>query len=98
VVTAYILEAPGELMNVSLDRNLARLVTAKVQSGRYDSPADVVGEALRLLDERDRRRLESLRTEIRRGLKSGRATPLDMTTLKARIRKTAVAQKRRRSG
>jgi len=86
------------VMNVSLDRNLARLVSAKVQSGHYHSPEDVVGEALRLLDERDRQRLETLRKEIRRGLESGRATPLDMTALKARIRKTAAAQKRRRSG
>jgi antitoxin ParD1/3/4 len=85
-------------MNVSLGRNLARLVSAKLQSGRYQSPEDVVGEALRLLDERDRRRLETLRTEIQRGLKSGRATPLDMTAVKARIRRTAAAQKRRRSG
>ena len=85
-------------MNVSLDRNLARLVSTKVQSGRYRSPEDVVGEALRLLDERDGQRLDALRKEIRRGLKSGRPTPLDVTVLKARIRKTAVAQKRRRSG
>jgi antitoxin ParD1/3/4 len=84
-------------MNVSLDRNLARLVSAKVQSGRYHSPEDVIGEALRLLDERDRGRLETLRKDIRRGLKSGPVAPLHMTALKARIRKTAAAQKRRRS-
>jgi antitoxin ParD1/3/4 len=85
-------------MNVSLDKNLARLVSAKVQSGRYQSPEAVVGEALPLLDARDSQRLKVLRKEIRRGLRSGPATPLDVAALKTRIRKTAAAQRRRRSG
>jgi antitoxin ParD1/3/4 len=43
-------------------------------------------EALRLLEERDRLhaiRLEELRAEIRQGLESGEATPLDIQEIKA---------------
>ena len=54
-------------MDVSLDKKLVRLVSAKIDGGRYRSPGDVVGEALRLLDQRDCQGLDSLRKEIRRG-------------------------------
>lgn len=42
-------------MNVSLTPELEQLVQAKVKSGRYLSASEVVREALRLLEERDRR-------------------------------------------
>jgi antitoxin ParD1/3/4 len=41
-------------MAVDLSPELERLLTEKVRSGRYSSTSDVVREALRLLDERDR--------------------------------------------
>lgn len=41
-------------MNVSLTPELEQLVQAKVKSGRYLSASEVVREALRLLEERDR--------------------------------------------
>lgn len=43
-------------MNVPLPRELETLVRAKVASGLYDSPLQVVREALILLEERDRTR------------------------------------------
>lgn len=43
-------------MNVPLPRELEALVRAKIASGLYDSPLQVVREALILLDERDRTR------------------------------------------
>jgi antitoxin ParD1/3/4 len=43
-------------MNVSLTRELDKFVAGKVQSGRYTSASEVVREALRLLEERDRMR------------------------------------------
>ena len=61
-------------MNVSLTRELEKLVNDKVKSGRYLSASEVVRDALRLLEERDRLqelRLEELRKEIRKGLNSG---------------------------
>jgi antitoxin ParD1/3/4 len=43
-------------MNVSLTTELEKFVSAKVESGRYNSAGEVVREALRLLEERDHAR------------------------------------------
>lgn len=54
-------------MSITLTPELQLLIDQKVRSGRFDSPAEVVGEALRLMDEKDQikeRRLEELRGEI----------------------------------
>jgi antitoxin ParD1/3/4 len=58
-------------MNVSLTPELERFIKEKVASGLYNSASEVVREALRLLDDRDRlyqMRLEELREEIRIGI------------------------------
>lgn len=58
-------------MNVSLTPELEQFVHAKVKTGRYLSASEVVREALRLLEERDRLReirLETLRQEIAIGI------------------------------
>ena len=47
-------------MNVSLTPELDKFVASKVQSGRYTSASEVVREALRLLEERDRARSAEL--------------------------------------
>jgi antitoxin ParD1/3/4 len=60
-------------MNVSLTKELEELVNEKVKTGRYLSASEVVREALRLLEERDRireMRLEELRKDVRKGLDS----------------------------
>lgn len=83
-------------MNVSLTPQLEDLVQKKVASGLYGSASEVMREALRLLEERDRvhaLRLEELRTEIRKGLDSGLATPLAMGAIKARGRQRLAAAK-----
>jgi antitoxin ParD1/3/4 len=60
-------------MIVSLTPELEQLVEEKVSSGLYNSPSEVIQEALRLLRERDElkemRRAE-LRREIARGLEA----------------------------
>jgi antitoxin ParD1/3/4 len=43
-------------MNVSLTAELEKFVSAKVDSGRYNSASEVIREALRLLEEHDRAR------------------------------------------
>jgi antitoxin ParD1/3/4 len=43
-------------MNVSLTSELEKFVSAKVESGRYNSASEVVREALRLLEEHDQAR------------------------------------------
>jgi antitoxin ParD1/3/4 len=77
-------------MNISLTPQLEKLVKNKVESGLYGSASEVVREALRLLEERDRRhalRFEELRAEIKKGFQSGEPTPLDVGAVKARGRK-----------
>lgn len=82
-------------MNVSLTPQLEELVKKKVDSGLYGSASEVMREALRLLDERDRihaMRLEELRAEIRKGLDSGEATPLNIEDIKAQGRRRLAAE------
>ncbi|MHC5766897.1 MAG: type II toxin-antitoxin system ParD family antitoxin [Nostoc sp.] len=60
-------------MNVSLTPELEQLVKDKVNSGRYHSVNEVMGEALRLLDERDRvqeKRLAELKAKIQEGIEA----------------------------
>ena len=47
-------------MNVSLTPELEQYVSAKVESGRYNSASEVVREALRLLEEHERARTAQL--------------------------------------
>ncbi len=84
-------------MNISLTPQLEELVKKKVESGRYGSASEVLREALRLLEERDRLyaiRLEALREEIQKGLDSGPATPLDIEEIKSHGRKRLDEQKK----
>ncbi|WP_166144661.1 type II toxin-antitoxin system ParD family antitoxin [Methylosinus sp. RM1] len=63
-------------MNVSLTPELEQLVHQKVQTGRYTSASEVVREALRLMEERDRLeawRKDEIRAQIAAGLESLRA-------------------------
>ena len=49
-------------MNVSLTPKLEQFIRTKVESGRYLSASEVVREALRLLEQKDKR-LEELHVE-----------------------------------
>ena len=67
-------------MNVNLTPELEEMVRQKVASGLYTSAADVIREALRLLEERDRIRVakrDRLRHDIQDGLNSGPAAAWD---------------------
>jgi len=85
-------------MNISLTPQLEALVKNKVESGLYGSASEVMRDALRLLEERDRRqssRIEELRAEIKKGLNSGEPTPLDIGAIKARGRNRLEAQQKK---
>jgi antitoxin ParD1/3/4 len=76
-------------MNVNLTPQLEEMVRAKVSSGLYTSASEVVREALRLMEEQDRLRqvkLDELRSEVRKGLKSGPSEPWDAAALKKKAR------------
>ncbi|MGH7814897.1 MAG: type II toxin-antitoxin system ParD family antitoxin [Candidatus Binataceae bacterium] len=69
-------------MNVSLTVELEKRVAERVASGRYASASEVIREALRLLDERDR--LGQLRRDVWIGLEQldrGRGRPFDNRAL-----------------
>jgi antitoxin ParD1/3/4 len=53
-------QAWSERMNVSLTAELEHFVSAKVESGRYNSASEVVREALRLLEGQDQMRTAKL--------------------------------------
>jgi antitoxin ParD1/3/4 len=58
-------------MNVSLTPELEQLIHKKVETGLYLSASEVVREALRLLEERDRVsavKLDALRKDIQIGI------------------------------
>ena len=85
-------------LNVNLTPHLEEMVRAKVESGLYGSASEVVREALRLMDEQDRVRaakLEQLRSEVRRGLDSGKSQTWDAAKMKraAKARRAARAAK-----
>ena len=76
-------------MNVSVTPDLDRFVRESVGGGRYQSASEVVRDALRLLQDRQRHealKLDAQRAEIQRGIDSGPATMLDMAAVKARAR------------
>ena len=81
-----------QIMNVSLTPQLESYVKQKVTSGMYNSVSEVVREAIRLLEERDRMqamKLEALRSDIQQGLDSlerGESKPLDIEAIKAKGR------------
>jgi antitoxin ParD1/3/4 len=87
-------------MNVSLTRALEDFVNRKVSSGRYGSASEVVREALRLLEDKDRVReaqLGELRAEIAKGLDqldTGAGEPMDVGKIKTRGRQQ-LSRKRR---
>lgn len=82
-------------MNVNLTPQLEEMVRAKVSSGLYTSASEVVREALRLMDEQDRLRqvkLEQLRIEVSKGLKSGPSEPWDAAAVKKKARTRQAAK------
>lgn len=85
-------------MNVSLTPELEKLIHRKVETGLDLSASEVVREALRLLEERDRiqaLRFDEVRQEIQIGIDQadrGEVAPLDVQGTLAKVRS------RRRNG
>jgi antitoxin ParD1/3/4 len=82
-------------MNVSLTPELEKFVSAKVESGRYNSASEVVREALRLLEEHDRARatqLAEFNQELGRRLDSlDRGQRVDPAETRARLKRKSEA-------
>jgi antitoxin ParD1/3/4 len=83
-------------MNINLTPQLEDLVRQKVASGLYTSASEVVREALRLMEEKDRllgAKLDQLRQDIRDGVNSGPAQPWDPEEIKRAGRARLAARK-----
>jgi antitoxin ParD1/3/4 len=84
-------------MNVSLTPELEQYVSAKVESGRYNSASEVVREALRLLEEHEQARaarLGEFNKELGRRLDSlDRGHRVDPAQARARLKRKSDARR-----
>ncbi len=82
-------------MTIQLSGDREQLVRALVQGGQYVSEAEVIDEALRLLQERDdQAKLDVLRREIAIGVEQadrGELGPFDPQATLARVRSRQAA-------
>ena len=87
-------------MNVSLTLELEQFVSAKVETGRYNSASEVVREALRLLEERDQARaaqLAGFNQQLGRRLASlDRGEHVDPNEARARIERKSEERRKKR--
>jgi antitoxin ParD1/3/4 len=85
-------------MNVSLTSELEKFVSAKVESGRYNSASEVVREALRLLEEHDQARsvqLDGFNRELGRRLDTlDRGKHVSPTDARARLKRKSEHRRR----
>jgi antitoxin ParD1/3/4 len=88
-------------MNVSLTTKLEKFVSARVQSGRYNSASEVVHEALRLLEEHDQARsmqVTGFNDELARRLEAldrGKAVPPFKS--RARLKRKSLERRKMRA-
>jgi antitoxin ParD1/3/4 len=88
-------------MNISLTAELEEVIDRRVRSGRYGSASEVVRDALRLLEERDRLRdlrFLELRADVMAGvaqLDRGETVIFDSRKIKSEGRKLLRGRKRR---
>ena len=85
-------------MNVSLTPELEQYVSAKVESGRYNSASEVVREALRLLEEQERvkaAQLGEFNKEVGRRLDSlDRGNHVTPAEARARLKRKSDARRK----
>ncbi len=80
-------------MDIPLPATFEKLIDEKVRSGLYESPAEVVRESLRLLQDRDAMReaqLSALRAQVAVGMEQferGETRPADMEEIKRKARR-----------
>ena len=88
-------------MNVSLTPELEKFVSAKVESGRYNSASEVVREALRLLEEHDSARaaqLAEFNGELGRRLAAlDRGEAVDPAAARARLQRKSEQRRKPRA-
>lgn len=64
----------------AIGEHFEQFIRQQVEGGRYASASEVVRDALRLLEQEEQQRtaaLRALRTEVKKGLQSGRGKPAE---------------------
>ena len=92
-------------METSLPKSFEQYIRRKIRAGEYDSSAEVLMTALRLLKDRDAiraARLEAIRRQVRIGIDAadkGRVMPIEgvLERVRARVERGTSAQRRKRS-
>lgn len=77
-------------LNINLPQQLENMVHEKVAAGLYASDSEVVHEALRYMEYKDKIRamkLDSLRQDIQAGLDSGGWEPLNIEAIVAEAKR-----------
>ncbi len=74
---------PAKTTSIALGDKLMEYTRKKVESGEFGSTSEVIRDALRRAEERDRR-IERLRELIREGEESGDPQPFDWDTFMKR--------------
>jgi antitoxin ParD1/3/4 len=97
-------------MNNSLERGIAmpssyvvgehfeQFIKEQIEGGRYASASEVIRDALRLLEQEEQRRvvtLKTLRSEVKKGLASGKGKPAEEVLARLERKYANMAQKRR---
>lgn len=79
----------AEKLSITLPPKLASMVRNKVDEGSYSSNSEVIRDALRLLEEKDKmqaQKLEALRDDIGKGIESGSMGDLDFMALRRKAK------------
>ena len=87
----------NKAISVQLGARQQAILRQQLDSGRYESASEVVGDALRLMSERDAVFDEWLKAEVRASVADKRApVPIDKVfkRVRAKIARTSKAQKR----
>ena len=79
-------------MDISLNPGDQEILKKFLARGSFQSESDVISEALRWFEHRERK-IEEIKQEVQKGIDSGPATPLDMKDIKQRGRERLEAHK-----
>ncbi len=83
-------------MNVSLNPHFNSFISDLIESGRYNSASEVVRDALRLLEQQrsfEIEKLSYLRSEIQKGIDSGKSSTWDKDKFLVEARHRAEVEK-----
>ena len=77
--------APSKAINIELKAQQRAILQRQLESGYYDNPSEVIGDALRALDQRETAYDDFLRAKVKASLANKRpSVPIDEAFTRAR--------------